>query len=54
LSKSFLYLIITISGSVGVYWLWAFKLGLNENAGLLVSTLAAIILASFFYRLRNR
>lgn len=54
MSRGFLYMIITVSGSVGVYWLWTFKLGLNENAGLLASTLAAIILAYSFYKLRNR
>lgn len=47
-------MLITVTGSVGVYWLWAFKLGLNENAGLLASTLTAIILAFLFHKQRNR
>lgn len=47
-------MIITVLGSVGVYWLWAFKFNLNENAGLLASTLTAIIIASLFFRLRKR
>jgi len=47
-------MIITVLGSIGVYWLWAFKLGLNENTGLLASTLTAIILAYLFYRLKKR
>jgi hypothetical protein len=47
-------MLMTVLGSVGVYWLWAFRLGLNENTGLLVSALTAIILAYLFYRLRSR
>ncbi|MDD4239174.1 MAG: hypothetical protein PHT62_11580 [Desulfotomaculaceae bacterium] len=54
MSRSFLYMLITVFGSVGVYWLWAFKLGLNENTGLLASTLTAMLLAYLFYRLRKR
>jgi hypothetical protein len=45
---------LTVSGSVGAYYLWSFKLGLNENAGLLVSTLIAVLLSAFFYRISNR
>ena len=54
LSKGFPYLILTVAGSLAVYWLWAFKFGLNENTGLLASTTTAIILAYLFYRLRTR
>jgi hypothetical protein len=54
LSSGFPYMIITILGSVGAYWLWAFKFNLNENAGLLVSTLTAMLLAYLFFKLRKR
>lgn len=47
-------MMVTACGSVGVYYLWSFRLGLNENAGLLVSTLIAVLLSAFFYRISNR
>lgn len=53
MSKSLPYMLITVLGSVGVYWLWAFKFGLNENMGLLASTLTAMILAYLLHKLRN-
>jgi len=53
-SKSFLYMLITVAGAVGVYWLWAFKLALNENTGMVVSTLVAVLLSYLFYRLKDK
>ncbi|NMA52365.1 MAG: hypothetical protein GX949_05095 [Peptococcaceae bacterium] len=54
MGKNFLYMLITVAGAVGVYWLWAFELALNENAGLAVSTLAAVLFSYFFYRRKDR
>lgn len=45
---------VTVSGAVAVYYLWAFKFGLHENFGLLVSTSVAALLSALFYRLRKR
>jgi len=54
LSTGFLLMAITVSVSVTVYYLWVFKCGLNENAGLLLSTLTAVLLSAFFYRLKRK
>ena len=47
-------MLITVAGAVGVYWLWAFKLALNENAGFAVSALVAVLLSLFFYRRKDK
>lgn len=54
MSTGFLWMMITVSGTVAVYYLWVFKLGLNENAGLAASTLTAVLLSALFYRLNKR
>ncbi len=43
MSTGFLLMAITVSVSVAVYCLWVLKYGLNENAGLLLSTLTAVL-----------
>lgn len=54
MSSGFLPMMATVAGAVSVYYLWAFKLGLNENTGLLASTAAAGLLSLLFYRLKQR
>ncbi len=46
-------MIITVSCALGVYYLWSFKLGLNENTGLLLSALTAVLVSCLFYRLKK-
>jgi len=54
LSLGFLMMMVTVFGAVSVYYLWAFKFGLNENIGLMVSTLTAVLLSAVFHRIRKR
>jgi hypothetical protein len=53
MSYGFLFMIITVSCALGVYYLWSFKLGLNENTGLLLSALTAVLVSCLFYRLKK-
>ena len=54
MSRRYLMMMVTVAGAVSVYYLWAFKFGLNENIGLLVSTLTAVLLSAVFHRISKR
>lgn len=52
--SDFLYMMVTVLCTMGVYYLWSFKLGLNENTGLLIYAPVAILVSYLFSRFNKR
>ena len=47
-------MMVTVLCTVGVYYLWSFKLGLNENTGLLIGASVAVLVSYLFSRFKKR
>jgi hypothetical protein len=54
MSYGFLFMMVTVFCTVGVYYLWSFKLGLNENTGLLIGVLVAVLVSYLLSRFKKR
>lgn len=47
-------MMLTVAGSVGVYYLWSVQLGLNDNLGMVLGVITAILLSALFSRFRRK
>ncbi|MFZ5595649.1 MAG: hypothetical protein ACOY31_01395 [Bacillota bacterium] len=49
-----LYMMVTVTLSIGVYYLWSVVWQRNENIAILLGVLTAILVSGFFGRLKKR
>lgn len=54
MSRGFLPSTITMALSVGVYYLWSVYLQRNDNIGIALGVITAILSSAFFARLKKR
>ena len=47
-------MMLTVAASVGVYYLWAVLLKLDDNTGTALGVVTAILLSAFFSRRQRR
>ncbi|OPZ72530.1 MAG: hypothetical protein BWY80_01110 [Firmicutes bacterium ADurb.Bin456] len=53
MSSGFFFMMITVSCALCVYYLWSFRLGLNENTGLILSALTALLVSCLFRKFKK-
>ncbi|WP_027718561.1 hypothetical protein [Desulfovirgula thermocuniculi] len=53
-SRTFFPMMLTVAVSVGVYYLWAVLLKLDDNTGMALGVGTAILLSAFFSRRQRR
>lgn len=47
-------MMVTVLLSVGVYYFWSLFLGYNDNVGIALGVITAILVSAFFTRLKKR